>query len=155
MQAKSNISSPKLGKIAGMDFLSKEQRSERMQRIRSKGTRIEVLLGKALWAKGLRYRKNDRTVLGKPDFTFKRVKVAVFCDSEFWHGKNWKKAKERIKGNQEYWLAKIERNIRRDREVNLKLRNEGWIVLRFWGKDLQKGIDFFVEKVAEAIDSRS
>ncbi|MGQ0541710.1 MAG: very short patch repair endonuclease [Blastocatellia bacterium] len=137
-----------------MDILTKEQRRERMQRIRSKGSRIEVLLGKALWTRGLRYRKNDPRVFGKPDFTFKRRKVAVFCDSEFWHGKNWRQAKRRIKGNQEYWLAKIERNIRRDREVNRNLRKEGWVVLRFWAKDLQKDPNMCAQKVEEAILKR-
>lgn len=134
-----------------MDILTKEERRQRMRRIRSTGSHIERIFGKALWAKGLRYRKNDRTVFGKPDFTFKGCKIAVFCDSEFWHGKDWKKAKKRIKGNQEYWLAKIERNIRRDREVNRKLRKEGWIVLRFWAKDLQKDTGFCVDQVTEAI----
>ena len=133
------------------DILSKEQRRERMQRIRSKGTRIEIVLGKALWAQGLRYRKNDSRVFGKPDFTFKRHRIAVFCDSEFWHGKDWKQAKRRFKSNHDYWLAKIERNIQRDIEVNRKLRSEGWIVLRFWAKELQKKTDACVKQIVDAI----
>jgi len=74
-----------------MDKLTKEQRRKNMQAIKSKGSKIEIMLAKAMWEKGLRYRKNDKTVIGKPDFTFKKYKIAVFCDSEFWHGKDWKK----------------------------------------------------------------
>jgi DNA mismatch endonuclease, patch repair protein len=137
------------------DILSKEERSERMRRIRSKDTKVEKLFGKALWAKGFRYRKNDARVVGKPDFCFRRLKIAVFCDSEFWHGKDWSKAKKRFKGNQDYWLAKIERNKRRDREVNRKLRKDGWIVLRFWARELQKDTDYFTAIVADAIEART
>src|SRR5690606_24511903 len=72
-----------------MANLSKEQRRKNMQAVKSKGSKIETLLGKEMWKKGLRYRRNDKTVFGKPDFTFKKYKIAVFCDSEFWHGKDW------------------------------------------------------------------
>ena len=74
-----------------MDKLTKEQRRKNMQAVKSKGSKIETMLAKAMWEKGLRYRKNDKTVIGKPDFTFKRYEIAIFCDSEFWHGKNWAK----------------------------------------------------------------
>jgi DNA mismatch endonuclease Vsr len=119
-----------------VDKLSKEQRRKNMQAIRSKNTSIEILLGKTLWAKGLRYRKNDSRVFGKPDFTFKQHNLAVFCDSEFWHGKNWKETKRNIKSNKQYWLKKIERNIRRDKQVNKELRKQGWKVIRFWAKHI-------------------
>ncbi len=135
------------------DILSKEERSERMRRIRSKGTRIERLLGKALWAEGLRYRKNNPKVLGKPDFTFRRQRVAVFCDSEFWHGKDWKKNKTRFKSNLDYWIPKIEGNIRRDREVTRRLKAEGWTVLRFWTKDVDRDTDYCVSRVIEAVST--
>ena len=79
-----------------MDKLTKTQRKMNMQAVKSKGSKIEVMLGKALWAKGLRYRKNDKSVFGKPDFTIKKYKIAVFCDSEFWHGKDWEIKKMRI-----------------------------------------------------------
>ena len=121
-----------------MDKLSKEQRKKNMQAVKNKNSRIEVLLGKALWNKGLRYRKNDKTVFGKPDFTFKKYKIAVFCDSEFWHGKDWEVRKFDHKSNQDFWLPKIERNIQRDVEVTTELRKQGWVVLRFWGKDIVK-----------------
>lgn len=113
-----------------------------------------MLVGKALWARDLRYRKNDPKVFGKPDFTFKRLKIAVFCDSEFWHGKDWKQTRKRFKSNRDYWLAKIERNIQRDMEVNKRLRNEGWTVLRFWAKDLQKNLDVCVDQIIGTIATR-
>lgn len=114
-------------------------RSENMSRIRSKNTSIEILLGKSMWALGLRYRKNDKSVFGKPDFVFKRKKIAVFCDSEFWHGKKFIEG-EKFKTNVDFWEAKIKRNIERDIEVNEYLRNHGWTVLRFWGKDILKAV---------------
>ncbi|MBM3455597.1 MAG: DNA mismatch endonuclease Vsr, partial [Bacteroidetes bacterium] len=97
-----------------MDVLSKEQRRRNMQAIKSKGSKDEVLLAKALWNKGLRYRKNDKSVFGKPDLTFKRKKLAIFIDSEYFHGYNWDIQKNRIKTNQEFWWRKIESNIKRD-----------------------------------------
>lgn len=121
-----------------MDKLTPEQRRKNMQAVKSKGSEIENALGKQLWKKGLRYRKNDKTVFGKPDFTFKKLKIAVFVDSEFWHGKNWETRKHDHKSNQDFWHKKIERNIERDKEVNEKLSAEGWTILRFWGKDIKK-----------------
>lgn len=111
-----------------MDVLTKEQRSRNMKAIRSKNTKIEVILAKSLWAKGLRYRKNNKNVFGKPDFTFKKYKIAIFCDGEFFHGKDWETAKNRIKSNREFWLAKIAGNIKRDEVVNETLKKEGWTV---------------------------
>ena len=135
-----------------MDKLTKEQRRKNMQAVKSKGSKIETALAKALWAKGFRYRKNNKTVFGKPDLTFKKFKIAVFVDGEFWHGKNWEVRKHDHKSNQDFWLKKIERNMERDKEVNQKLKSEGWQVLRFWGKDIQKNLPSCVEKIEEAIN---
>lgn len=121
-----------------MDKLSKEQRRKNMQAVKNKGSKIEVALARALWAKGLRYRKNNKTVFGKPDLTFKRKKIAIFVDSEFWHGKDWNERKRDHKSNQDFWHKKIERNIERDKEVNSKLASDGWKVIRFWGKDIRE-----------------
>lgn len=121
-----------------MDNLTKEQRAKNMRNITSSGTRAELLLAKALWKSGLRYRKNDKTVLGRPDFTLKRYKIAVFCDGEFWHGKNWSVANKRIKSNRNYWVKKIEQNIQRDKNVTRQLKKQGWKVLRFWSKQIEK-----------------
>lgn len=136
-----------------MDDLNQEQRRRNMQAIRSKDTKIERVLAKALWSRGYRYRKNDKTVFGKPDFTFKRHKVAVFVDSEFWHGKNWETQKERIGTNRDYWLKKIENNIARDKKVNESLTTIGWIVLRFWGKEVEKNLESCVERLENELNT--
>ncbi len=115
-----------------------EQTSKIMSRIRCKGTGLEKALMKELWRRGLRYRKNVSKIFGKPDIVFLKAKVLVFCDSEFWHGYDWEKRKPTLKKNREYWIKKIERNMCRDREVNRKLAQEGWIILRFWGEDIKK-----------------
>jgi DNA mismatch endonuclease Vsr len=125
-----------------------------MQAVKSTGSQIETILGKALWQEGFRYRKNDKSVFGKPDFTLKKYKIAVFADSEFWHGKDWEVRKNEHKSNIEFWHKKIERNIERDREVNEKLKQDGWIVVRFWGKNIKKNLAECVEEVITAVNSR-
>ena len=123
-----------------------------MQAVKSKGTKIEQKLAKALWKNGYRYRKNDRTVFGNPDITFKKLKIAIFCDSEFWHGKDWGNKKHEHKSNIEFWHKKIERNIERDKEVNNELLKKGWKVLRFWGKEIEQDLLTCVHKIETAID---
>lgn len=123
-----------------MDILTKEQRRKNMQAIKSKGTKDEILLAKALWHRGHRYRKNNNTVYGRPDLTFKKNKVAIFIDSEFFHGKDWDKEKHRIKTNKEFWWTKIEGNMQRDIRVNQQLINSGWKVIRFWSKEIRKNL---------------
>jgi len=125
-----------------------------MKSIKGKGTRIETDLAKSLWKEGIRYRKNNPKVFGKPDLTLKN-RIAVFVDGEFWHGKDWETQKDRIKSNRDFWIAKIERNIQRDREVNAKLESEGWTVVRIWGREIQKDIGGCVDRIREAIKSKS
>lgn len=137
-----------------MDKLTPEQRKKCMRANKSKGTKPELALAKAMWALGLRCRKNSGSIFGKPDFSFKKYKVAVFVDGEFWHGKDWEQRKAEIKGNREFWIAKIERNIRRDMEVTGRLKAEGWTVLRFWSNDVVKDTTSCAEKVKEIIRAR-
>ena len=113
---------------------TKEQISFNMRQVKNKDSEIEIKLRKELWRRGLRYRKNVKTITGKPDIVFQRKKVAVFCDSEFWHGYDWEHRNLEIKSRREFWVPKIERNMQRDREVS---EAEGWIVLRFWGKRIK------------------
>jgi DNA mismatch endonuclease (patch repair protein) len=115
---------------------------------------MEVVLAKALWTKGYRYRKNDKTVFGKPDFTFKKYKIAVFVDSEYFHGKDWDINKKRIKTNRKFWWNKIETNIRRDIEVNKILKEEGWKILRFWSLDIKKNLLYCTRKIERLIELR-
>lgn len=125
-----------------------------MRAIKNKGSNIERILAKALWASGLRYRKNDPTVFGKPDFTFKGLKIAIFCDSEFWHGKDWAIHKNDHKSNIDFWTHKIERNIERDKEVTHKLQEDGWIVLRFWGKSIIKETEACINTIQNAVNAK-
>ena len=122
-----------------------------MKQVKCKGSKIEVMLMKELWSRGLRYRKNVTNIFGKPDIVFIGKKVAVFCDSEFWHGYNWEERKHDFKSHQEFWIPKIERNIERDREVTEQLQAEGWTVLRFWGKDIKKNLKECADIIERAV----
>lgn len=134
-----------------MDRITPQQRSKIMRAIRSTNTKDEVRLAKALWHQGYRYRKNNRTVFGTPDLTFKKLKIALFVDSEFFHGKDWKTQKNRVKTNTEFWQKKIERNRQRDVEVNEKLREQGWTVIRFWSSEIEKNLEDCVAKIQREI----
>jgi DNA mismatch endonuclease (patch repair protein) len=125
-----------------------------MSRIRSKDTKTEVKLRKALWAKGYRYRKNVKSLPGSPDIAIKKYKVAVFIDGEFWHGYNWEEKRQAIKRNRAYWIPKIERNMERDRDNTQKLQEKGWLVLRFWEQRLKKEFNVCLALITEAIDDR-
>lgn len=123
-----------------MDNHTKEQRRKNMKAVKNKDSEIELLLRKELWSRGLRYQKNSKKVFGKPDIVFIGKKVAVFCDSEFWHGYDWDNKKKEFKSHQDFWIPKIERNIARDKEVTKTLEDSGWTVLRFWGKEIQQNL---------------
>lgn len=137
-----------------MDDLTPEQRKKNMRAIRSKDTTIELALRKALWQRGIRYRKNYKGLIGKPDIVITKYRIAVFCDSDFWHGYDWENRKSRIKSNQNYWIPKIERNMKRDREVTATLVEQGWIVLRFWEHTIRKELEECVNDIQEAVDVR-
>lgn len=136
-----------------MDNLTREQRRKNMQHIKGKDTAIEVTFRKALWHKGYRYRKNYKDLPGKPDIVLTKEKIAIFCDGEFFHGKDWEILKPRLEksNNGEYWQKKIERNIQRDDEVNKELLFLGWTVIRFWGKDVLKKTDECIRVIEETI----
>ena len=136
------------------DNLTPDQRRKNMRAIKSRDTSIELLLRKALWHKGVRYRKNYKSLPGKPDIAITKHKIAVFCDSDFWHGYDWENRNQRIKSNRDYWIPKIERNMARDKEVNEALAREGWTVLRFWEQKIRKDLDSCVEEVLTAVRRR-
>lgn len=130
-----------------------EQRSKTMSHIRSKDTSIELALRKALWTKGYRYRKNYKALPGSPDIAITKHKIAIFCDSEFFHGKDWENLKPRLESgnNPDYWVKKIERNIERDDEKDKELLYKGWTVIHFWGKEILKNPDKCVKVIEETI----
>ena len=138
-----------------MDKHTPEQRRKNMQAVKNKDSQIELLLRKELWSRGLRYRKNVNRIYGKPDIVFIGKKVAVFCDSEFWHGYNWEERKKDFKSHQEFWIPKIERNMERDVEVTTKLESEGWTVIRFWGREIQKNTVACADEIEIALNNAS
>lgn len=134
-----------------MDIMSKEQRHKVMSHIRSKDTKIEIILRKALWKNGIRYRKNYKLLPGSPDIAITKYKIAIFCDSEFFHGYNWEQKSKKLSNNREYWIKKIERNMKRDKKNEQELYFLGWTVLRFWGFEILKNLDECIKTVKEAI----
>lgn len=136
-----------------MDNLTPQQRRKNMQHIKSKDTSIEIKFRKALWQKGYRYRKNYKGLPGKPDIVLTKEKIAIFCDSEFFHGKDWEVLKPRLEksNNGEYWQKKISRNMEHDDEVNKQLLFLGWTVIRFWGEEILKKTDECIRVIEETI----
>lgn len=137
-----------------MDCFTPEQRSKVMSRIRGTNTKDEVRLAKALWHIGLRYRKNNKKVFGSPDLTFTTLKIAIFVDGEFFHGKDWA-TKSKPKTNSEYWIKKIERNMQRDHEVNAYLESHNWKVLRFWSNDIKKNLGSCITEILNTVNYRT
>lgn len=131
-----------------------EQISKNMKAVKYKDSAIEKILRIELWHRGMRYRKNVKEIFGKPDIVFKKKKIAVFCDSEFWHGYDWENKNKEIKSRREFWIPKIERNIQRDKEVTKTLEEQGWVVLRFWGKEIKKETEKCVSEIEKIFKSR-
>lgn len=136
-----------------MDVLTPEQRRKNMKNIRNRDSAIELRLRKALWHKGYRYRKNWKALPGTPDIVLTRYQIAIFCDSEYFHGKDWMQLQQRIRrgNNAEFWEKKIAGNIRHDLDVTAELKGLGWKVIRFWGEDIKKDLDGCIRTVEEAI----
>lgn len=128
--------------------------SNNMKRIKNKDTKIEILLRNELWKRGIHYRKNCNKVFGHPDIALLGLKIAIFCDSEFWHGFDWENRKNDIKVNRDFWISKIERNINRDMIVTETLKNQGWYVIRFYGKDILRNTSQCADKVERTINER-
>lgn len=126
---------------------TREEISFNMRQVHNKNSLIELMLRRELWKRGLRYRKNVNSIFGKPDIVFKSKKIAIFVDSEFWHGYDWKNKKKEIKSNKDFWIKKIERNIQRDKEVSKYLKEKGWTVLRFWGNEIKHDVSGCVKHI--------
>ena len=137
-----------------MDNHTLEQRHRNMMAVKNKGSKIETMLQKELWHRGLRYRKNAKNIYGKPDIAFIGKKVAVFCDSEFFHGYDWENKNKEIKSNRDFWISKIEKNMERDKKVTELLASEGWTVLRFWGNDIKKNLFLCADKIESVVRAK-
>ena len=133
-----------------MDDMTRSQRHKNMQHIKAKDTKPEILLRKALWHRGLRYRKNYRLLPGSPDIAITRYRIAIFVDGDFWHAKGHQEHPgEQIGSNKEYWQKKLKRNVERDKEVNNELTDMGWLVLRLWESDIKKILQKCVGMICE------
>ncbi len=131
---------------------SPEMTHKIMSAIRSRNTRPELALRKELWRRGLRYRANVRMLPGTPDIVFSRVRLAVFCDGDFWHGYNWVlrgygSLEDELKRYSKSWAEKIQKNIYRDEQVNKRLTEMGWSVLRIRESEIKKDVEGCGDKV--------
>lgn len=140
-----NILVPQFNEENG--FYTTKKRSELMSKIRSKNTKPEIKVRKALWALGFRYRKNVKKLPGSPDIVFTRQKLVVFIDGEFWHGYFWDEKKAQIKSNRGFWIPKIERNMQRDVQNVQFLTDRGWHVMRFWENQVKKDFDYCIRRI--------
>lgn len=134
-----------------MDNLTKEQRRKNMSNIRSKNTKPELTIEKELKKRKIYFSRNSKNIFGKPDFIFRRKKIVLFVDSDFWHCHPKRFIKP--KSNLDYWEKKIERNILRDKLVNKTLKQEGWKVIRIWEYDIKKNLEKTIEKLLKALES--
>ncbi|WP_291960984.1 very short patch repair endonuclease [Maribacter sp.] len=142
--SKERIKVPRFNEASG--FYTTPQRSKIMSKIKGKNTKPELAFRKALYAAGYRYRIDYKKLIGKPDIALPKYKTVIFIDGEYWHGKNWEERKPKVKTNREFWIAKIERNMQRDAEVNEKLNAMGYTVFRFWETDIKKNLEKCLEK---------
>lgn len=136
-------------------FETNEKYSRILSSVKSTNTAPERILAKALWESGYRYRKNYRKLIGKPDLVFVAKKIVVFVDGDFWHGRDWETKKNKIKSNREYWIAKIERNMQRDKQQEFELCSLGWDVIRLWESDIKKDLQSSLNKIIEKINSKT
>ena len=149
--SKERIIVPRFNEESG--FYTTPQRSKIMSKIRGKNTKPELAFRKALYAAGYRYRVDYKKLIGKPDIALNKYKTLIFIDGEYWHGKNWEERKPKVKTNREFWIAKIERNIQRDQEVNQELERLGYKVFRFWENEIKKELDTCLKKVLNHLAS--
>jgi len=137
------------------DEAKRQQISKRMRAVKPKDSKAELLLRKTLWQAGYRYRKHFSKLPGTPDVVITKYKIAIFCDGDFWHGRNWERRKLDFKSNKEFWIQKIERNMQRDKEKDDALRKLGWVPLHLWEKDILKEPIQCLESLETLIQSLS
>jgi DNA mismatch endonuclease (patch repair protein) len=133
------------------DTFTPEVRSRIMRAVKGRDTSIEKKVRSALWIRGLRFRKNDKRIVGKPDIVFPRSKLVVFLDSCFWHG--CPLHLRRPKSNQDYWQKKVARNMLRDTQVTFACTELGWTVLRIWEHELKENFDSCIKLIEDRVRS--
>ncbi len=147
------IKVPRFNEESG--FYTTPQRSKIMSKIRGKNTKPELAFRKALYAAGYRYRIDYKKLIGKPDIVLKKYRTVIFIDGEYWHGHNWEERKPKVKTNREFWIAKIERNMQRDREVNKKLDDLNYTVFRFWESEVKKNLENCLNQVISHLENQT
>ena len=128
-------------------FKTTPSKGKQMAKVHSTNGQDELVIRKRLWHEGIRYRTNYKKLPGKPDIAITKYKIAVFIDGEFWHGYQWDKRKPRLKRNRDYWIKKIEYNMKHDQQVNDELKKMGWTVLRYWSKPVLKFPDYYAQLI--------
>lgn len=146
------IKVPRFNEESG--FYTTPERSKIMGKIRGKNTKPELAFRKTLYAKGYRYRIDYKKLIGRPDIVLKKYKTVIFIDGEYWHGYNWDERKPKIKTNRKFWVAKIERNMQRDEEVNRELKSLDFKVFRFWESDIKKNLEACLKKVLSHLNEQ-
>ena len=145
-----NIIVPRFNEESG--FYTTKKRSKIMSKIRGKNTKPEMIFRRALWHKNIRYRVDSKQLPGRPDISIKKYRLVIFIDGEFWHGYNWDERKNNIKTNRDFWIPKIERNMQRDRQINLQLQEMGYVVFRFWSQEIKDNLDQCINDILVYID---
>lgn len=125
-----------------------------MRAVKNPASKSLLRLATALWNKNYRYHKNDKSIFGRPDLTFKKLKIAVFVDAEFLHGKDWKTEKYPFTPDIK-WYNTIEKNIKRDADVNNTLVGQGWTVIRFWDQEVKNDLNSCVNIIGKIISSKN
>lgn len=146
------IKVPRFEEAAG--FYTTAQRSYLMSKVKSKHSKPEMVLRRALWARNIRFRLHDKSLPGRPDIVIKKYKLAIFVDGEFWHGFDWKTRREQIKSNRLFWIPKIERNMQKDERTNRALRDMGYVVFRFWSQDILKNLPKVINQIELFLETR-
>jgi DNA mismatch endonuclease (patch repair protein) len=146
-----NIIVPRFNEENG--FYTTKKRSELMSKIKSKNTKPEIKVRKALWALGYRYRKNVKKLPGCPDIVFTKFRLVVFIDGEFWHGHNWERKKAMLKTNRDFWIPKIERNMQRDSQNDELLSDKGWYVIRIWEMQVKNNFEDCINRIVNYIEN--
>ncbi len=143
---------PRFEEAAG--FYTSPKRSRIMSKIRSRNSKPELILRRALWSKNIRFRLHDKSLPGTPDIVIKKYKLAIFVDGEFWHGFEWNNKRETIKSNRLFWIPKIERNMQKDVRVNKALRDMDYVVFRFWTQDILKNLPKVLNQIELFLETR-
>lgn len=144
---------PRVPSFSGFSPASRRASEVARSSSRKRGTRCELDLRRALGQLGVRYGLRNADLPGLPDLVFRRQRVVVFCDGDFWHGRDLDARVARLaKGhNGAYWVAKLKANVERDARNTRALKSLGWKVLRYWERDVVRSPDKIALSIARVL----